>query len=245
MNKFSVLLLCLLIMLVGCTQTKEEAVPTSKAVESIDVTIQTPSSVQINEKVKIEALVTFANKNVNDASEVLFEIWKSGQDKREMLDGRPLGKGIYSTETTFKEDGTYFIVAHVTARNMHSMPKKEIVVTSVNKNNTESNATHTHQHEHSSQVSIDFQPTTAIKANKDVTLSAKVLNEGQPLEGASVTFEILKKNQKKPFFIDAVEGDDGRYKVNNSFTSPGKYEVKVHVKKNHIHEHQQDSIEVK
>ncbi|WP_163100663.1 FixH family protein [Peribacillus alkalitolerans] len=243
MKKFSILLFVFLLMMVGCTQTKEDVVPTSKAVEMIDVTIQTPTTVQTNEKVKIEALVTFANKNVNDASEVLFEIWKSGQDKRQMLDGRPLGKGIYSSETIFKEDGKYFIVAHVTARNMHAMPKKEVVATSVDKN-TQSNATHTHQHEHSSQVSIDFQPTTAIKANKDVTLSAKVLNEGQPLEGATVTFEILKKDQKKPFFIDAVEGSDGRYKVNNLFPTPGTYKVKVHVKKNHIHEHQQDSIEV-
>ncbi|WP_108670520.1 FixH family protein [Peribacillus acanthi] len=242
MKKFSVLLLCFLFLLVGCTQTKEEAVPTTKGVESIDVSIQTPSNVRTNEKIKIEALVTFANQNVNDANEVIFEIWKSGQDKRQMLDGRPIGKGLYSTETTFEKDGTYYIVAHVTARNMHSMPKKEIVVTSVDKN---TNAAHTHQHEHNSQISIDFQPTAVIQANKDVTLSAKVLNEGHPLEGASVTFEILKQDQKTPFFLDAIEDKDGRYKVNNTFSSPGNYEVKVHVKKNHIHEHQQDFIEVK
>ena len=35
---------------------------------------------------------------------------------------------MYALEKSFSIEGTYYIYAHVTAENMHNMPKKEFVI---------------------------------------------------------------------------------------------------------------------
>lgn len=42
--------------------------------------------------------------------------------------GEHLGNGVYVVTTTFQEAGNYFVIAHVTARDMHNMPKMEFTV---------------------------------------------------------------------------------------------------------------------
>ncbi|WP_156509930.1 hypothetical protein [Rossellomorea aquimaris] len=39
-----------------------------------------------------------------------------------------MGNGIYTIKKTFKEEGIYYVQTHVTARDMHVMPKKQFVV---------------------------------------------------------------------------------------------------------------------
>ena len=76
----------------------------------------------------IEAVVTQGKENVEDANKVEFEIRKSGQETNEKIIGKHQGNGIYSINKTFQEAGDYSIIAHVTARDMHNMPKKEFTV---------------------------------------------------------------------------------------------------------------------
>ena len=82
----------------------------------------------VNEEVVNEALVTQGDEEVKDANEVKFEIWKSGQEEHKKIIGKHQGNGIYSITKTFQEEGDYSIIAHVTARDMHNMPKKDIIV---------------------------------------------------------------------------------------------------------------------
>lgn len=66
-----------------------------------------------------------------DAEEMQFEVWKEGQidDQHEKVDGKiDEEEGIYFLNKTFAEPGKYYIIAHVTARGMHNMPKVEIEV---------------------------------------------------------------------------------------------------------------------
>ena len=37
-------------------------------------------------------------EKVTDADDVKFEIWKDGDEKHEMLDGKHKGKGVYAVE---------------------------------------------------------------------------------------------------------------------------------------------------
>ncbi|KAA0546622.1 hypothetical protein FZW96_15405 [Bacillus sp. BGMRC 2118] len=129
MKKVSLLLLVVGI-LAGCSGEKEghESGHTS-APMMIEVEILTPENVTADEEIKLSAEVTQGDETVEDANEVMFEVRASGQDKGEMIDAPHEGDGIYTAEKTFENEGTYIVIAHVTARDMHNMPSKEIVVT--------------------------------------------------------------------------------------------------------------------
>ena len=82
----------------------------------------------MNEPIIFEAKITQGDENVEDADEVTFEIWRSKDEKHEKIDVKHAEDGIYRLEKTFEQEGTYYIISHVTARDMHNMPKKEFVV---------------------------------------------------------------------------------------------------------------------
>lgn len=118
LKKFLVLLLCLFVVIVGCS--KEE--------EKIDVTIETPKTIKANEEISITSLVTQGNEKLYDVDHVQFEIGKSGQKQTEKVNGIYKGKGLYSAQYTFKEEGTYTIISHVMVRGQMVMPQKEVTV---------------------------------------------------------------------------------------------------------------------
>lgn len=88
-----------------------------------------PDSIQLNQPVIIQALVTQGTQKVDDPQDIQFEVWKEGQQTHEIVKtvNHQTG-GIYSIQKTFHEPGTYFVISHVTARDMHTMPKKQFVV---------------------------------------------------------------------------------------------------------------------
>lgn len=97
----------------------------------IDVKIHTtPDTIDPGKPVTIEAWVTQGADYVNDADEVLFEIWNKAKpdEEHELIKGKLQGKGIYSIQKTFESPGSYYVVSHVTARGIHNMPRKELTV---------------------------------------------------------------------------------------------------------------------
>lgn len=98
------------------------------AMNPIKVEIMLPEALRVDETVKFKAKVTQADKPVDDAKEVLFEVWKTGSEDHEKVAGILGENGIYQMEKKFTEPGDYEIIAHVTARDMHSMPKKTFKV---------------------------------------------------------------------------------------------------------------------
>jgi hypothetical protein len=116
-------------MFVGCSNktTDDPELP-----ELIEVTVETtPTTLTVKEVIRIEAKVTQGEEVVKDADEMKFEIWKDGQtdDQHEKISGKlDKEKGVYYIEKAFDEPGHYHVIAHVTARDMHNMPKVQLEV---------------------------------------------------------------------------------------------------------------------
>ncbi len=99
------------------------------SMEALEVKLNGPEEVKQGETVTFKAMVTQGKEHVADADEVTFEVWKEGtKDDSQMIEASNDGEGMYSIETTFDEEGTYFVQSHVTARSMHTMPKQQVTV---------------------------------------------------------------------------------------------------------------------
>lgn len=113
-------------LLAACGTDDANSGDTDFVVEELAVEIQTPEQVEASQKVPLLAKVTQGDEAVEDADEVIFEVWQSGsRDDSEMLEAKHIGDGIYEAETMF-EEGLYFMYAHTTARQLHVMPKHQI-----------------------------------------------------------------------------------------------------------------------
>ena len=119
-------------LLFGCSSndkanTKNEPVD----VEALEVKVHilTPEKVAVNEQIDFAVHVTQNNENVNDAQSVQFEVWESGyREDGQMIDAKLDGDGVYKATYTFDHDGVYYMFAHTTARELHVMPKQQIIV---------------------------------------------------------------------------------------------------------------------
>ncbi|MEH7480436.1 FixH family protein [Neobacillus drentensis] len=121
---FFVTVLCLSIV-ISCSNKKEQADNLPQMVE-VELSIN-PDPGKMNQPISFEAKVTQGNDQVKDA-EVIFEIWRAKDDKHEKVEIKHAEKGIYRLERSFSQEGTYYIISHVTARDMHNMPKKEFTI---------------------------------------------------------------------------------------------------------------------
>jgi hypothetical protein len=123
---FLIVSLILLSALASCNTNKNSS---SGEPKMLDVNLSVkPDTGKVGEPITFEAKVTQGNENVNDADDVVFEIWRSKDPNHEKTTIRHPKKGIYQLQKSFQQEGTYYIISHVTARGMHNMPKKEFVV---------------------------------------------------------------------------------------------------------------------
>ncbi|MFJ7638959.1 FixH family protein [Peribacillus sp. NPDC097225] len=227
----------LLFALAGCQETeKPEDKEVSNAIpETMDATISVKGTLVSGKEVILETTVKEGSQLVNEAGEVLFEVRKSGQDKREMLDAKNTGSGTYQVMHTFKEQGKYHVIAHVTAKNQHVMPEKEVVITD---NESENTSVHPR-----SNVLIEFH-NNPVTAGNSSTFEANVHLDGKPLTDADVNFEVWKEGSEESYFTKAKEEGKGTYLNKVSFDEAGTYKIQVHVEKEEVHEHQLQTIQV-
>lgn len=95
----------------------------------LDVDFDVPESGDAGDNIHLEAFVTYDEKPVEEADEVLFEIWEKGdQDNGEKIEAENEGEGIYTLDYDFDDDGIYEMYAHTTAEGLHTMPKEQIVI---------------------------------------------------------------------------------------------------------------------
>ncbi|KPB03258.1 FixH family protein [Bacillus sp. CHD6a] len=115
-----------LLLLVGCTSAPEE----ETSLEIVEVQMELPENVQAQEEVAVKTLVTQGDEKVEDAKEVQFEIWnvEKGKENSVLLDAEHVGDGVYEVNHSFEDKGVYRVQSHVTARDMHVMPTKQMVV---------------------------------------------------------------------------------------------------------------------
>ncbi|EIJ78520.1 hypothetical protein PB1_13219 [Bacillus methanolicus PB1] len=114
-------------ILAGCSNNNQKK--TEEEPQFLDVKLSVnPEKANVNEPVTFEAKVTYGDEEVTDADDVKFEIWRAHDKNHEKIEVKHAENGIYRLEKSFDREGTYYIVSHVTARNMHNMPKAEFVV---------------------------------------------------------------------------------------------------------------------
>jgi hypothetical protein len=95
----------------------------------VELSIQ-PEQVKVNDKIMIEVLVTQNNKQVTDANKVLIEFVPLNESGTHIeMEAIHAGEGKYVIETSMEQPDTYSVISHVTVGAMHSMPKKELIVT--------------------------------------------------------------------------------------------------------------------
>ncbi|PSL30639.1 YtkA-like protein [Planomicrobium soli] len=128
MKKFA--WLGLSVLLLGACGTKEaETSGAGNTLEEVVVDFNTGQSAEAGEKVALSVTVTQGDETVEDADEVVYEVWESGhRSDGEMIAAKHTTDGVYEAETVFEEEGLYYMQAHTTARRLHAMPKQEITV---------------------------------------------------------------------------------------------------------------------
>ena len=128
MKKWLYSLVAVPFVLFGCGEEEVETLETAEVPAFVEVQIQTEEQLNVGE-VQLAARVTQDEEVVNDAQEIMFEVWESGfRDEGDMLDGQLTEDGIYVADYTFDHDGVYYMFAHTTARGMHVMPKQKLIV---------------------------------------------------------------------------------------------------------------------
>jgi YtkA-like len=240
MKKLSLFLtlILMLFLFAACSQQKQEEKPAI-----LEVQLQTPDHIELNKETALSCIVTYGGEKVDDADEVKFEVWKHGSEKHEMLTAKNVGDGKYAVKKTFTEPGTYSVVSHVTARNMHNMPKKDIVVGTASDQQQHHAEEHHGDEHHHADVTMMLQEKQ-FSVNKEARLTVHITHDGQPLTKATVRFEIWKGDGKHEF-IEASEKQAGQYEAVTSFREKGTYSVRIHVETEQLHEHQVEQITVK
>lgn len=216
--------------------------------EPIEAKLDVPEKSGKGQAVALSTKVTQGDENVDDADEVKYEIWKNGhKDESEMIEAKHEKDGVYTAEKTFDEDGIYTVQVHVTARDMHTMPKAEIAVGNTEGEDQDHGGDdgNDHQGHHESTVSIHLKKPDTVKAEEKADWKVHVENEGEALEGAELRLEIYKEGQEKHEWVDMTPGEPGEYSVTYAFPEKGSYNVQVHVTKGEeIHEHTMQTVEV-
>jgi hypothetical protein len=248
-------------IITGCSSDDKTSQTESPSLDIIEVSIETPETVNLKEEVLLQAHVSQGTDKVDDADEVKFEISQTGKSATEMLIAENNGNGTYSVKKTFEENGIYTVTAHVTARSMHSMPRKEIKVgdggtaSSQSEPSEEDSKSHDSDHHsdsshqehshHDSSLEMTFNQETSFTVNQEVLLKTELTLNNTALEGAKVRFELVPDKGEKSEWLDAVETDKGVYTAPFTFTNVDSYHVQIHVNKDEIHEHKIFMLNVK
>jgi hypothetical protein len=125
----SILSLLIFTSMAACSQSNGKKEETSIVPQILDVQLLiNPEQGNVNEPITFSAKVLYGEEEVTDADEVEFEIWRANEENHEKVVVEHKSNGVYELEKSFSKEGTYYIYAHVTAEDMHYMPKKEFVV---------------------------------------------------------------------------------------------------------------------
>lgn len=242
MRKYWMMIAVFLLVLAGCSGGHEghNSELANELPKEVKVEVKTvPEAVKAHEHTEIQAIVTQDGKAVNDADDVKFEIWKAGAEQHEMLAAKAKGNGVYTIDKTFPEDGVYHITAHTNARDMHVMPTVQITVGTGQAAAQEQEG----QDHHHSDTTIQLT-TDQVHAGKASPVQAQVQHSGEPLTGAEVQFEIWKDGAERHEYVSSKEGANGQYEASFVFEAD-TYHINVHVRKGELHEHKEQTVEVK
>lgn len=232
-----VLLVGLLGTLIACT--KEEPITEAPELVPLEAELTVTAT---GEDVVMEALVTQGDEKIDDADEVVYEVWEEGKKSEgEMIDAVNEKDGLYTAETSFDKDGLFHIQVHVTANGMHVMPKKTVTIGDGGDYEEGQGDDH-----HTEGFSMHFMKPESIEASKEVELIVHLELDGSSFEQANVRYEIWDDNKDtKHEWIDTEESSPGEYLATFVFEETGTYKIQIHVEDdNDLHEHEEHELEV-
>ena len=223
----------------ACSNDKPQAVVVDETPQPIIVDLTVTEKVEVGGTVDMAAVVTHGGEKVADADEVLFEFWEEGKkDDSVKIESVNEKDGSYTAETTFDHDGLFHVQVHVTARGLHTMPMKEVIVgsgaTAVEEHGSEEHG------EHEEGFAMNFIEPENVKADAETNLVVHLQIDGTPLEKARVRYEI--KTDLVPDKADWIDADEmvaGQYATTHAFTQAGTYSIQIHVEDDKdLHEHE-------
>ncbi|MGM7636225.1 FixH family protein [Bacillus sp. Hm123] len=122
-----IVMICALFLLGACGQQKQQN--ENAAPQPIEAQLTVPETAAVNEEVTFTTKVTQGEETVEDADEVQYEVWQEGKkEDSEMIEAEKDEEGNYVVKKTFEQDGIYQVQVHVSARGLHTMPKKPITI---------------------------------------------------------------------------------------------------------------------
>ncbi|WP_068775310.1 FixH family protein [Paenibacillus sp. FJAT-26967] len=112
--------------------TTTTAADAGKSDQAVEVKIQLPEKIALNQESTLKVQVKQGAAAVEDAEDIQFEIWSIKDiDDTETILAKHEGGGVYSVKKTFKKDGIYLVRTHVNARGQHVMPKERLIAGNV------------------------------------------------------------------------------------------------------------------
>lgn len=125
----------LMTLLAACTANGSG---TDEVPEVVEADIVVPAEMDEGGEYQLQVQVTQGGEAVEDASEVLFELWndsEGGDSSR--VEAVHVGDGLYEIDQAFEVAGIYSVQTHITARSMHVMPKRQFQVGDVTEEQVE------------------------------------------------------------------------------------------------------------
>lgn len=210
----------------------------------LEVEFDVPNTADVNETVTLKATVTYGGKPVKDPRQMDFEVWERGKkDESIWLEGENHQDGTYTAEVTFDRDGIFEMYAHTTAHDLHTMPRREIIVGEGGDYDDLDDEDHGFHTEGFDMTLIELEKVT-VDSNIDITVQLHL--EDDVFENANVQYEIWNDDGSgKHDWVDAKEIKPGQYSADYIFPEVGTYNVQVHVEDDEdLHEHTTYQIEV-
>lgn len=211
----------------------------------LEVKLTITEQAEVGDAVKMEALVKYGDEKVSDADKVIYEVWEEGKkDDSVMIDSVNGKDGTYTAETSFDHDGLFHIQVHVDAKNLHTMPVKQVTI---GEGAHAAGEEHGHDHGQSDGFALHFvKPENAV-TGAGTELMTHLQIDGKPLEKADVRYEVSSDVLgEQHLWIDADETEQGEYTAVHPFELAGTYTVTIHVKNaDGLHEHEEFTFEVK
>ncbi|MFS0750853.1 FixH family protein [Oceanobacillus sp. 1P07AA] len=150
-NKALFIVSVLFLFLAACSQNEEDNNANDENLDDVipelTVDFDIPEQVEKGETIDLTAHVTYDGVPVEDADEVLFEVWTQGNsDQSVELEGKHQENGTYTASFTFEEEEVYEMYAHTTAEAIHSMPFKTVIVGSATPSEEDEHDEMDHEH---------------------------------------------------------------------------------------------------
>lgn len=247
-NKFWLIILTFaIVLLVACGDNKDLNNNLNNDLDGLaelNVEFEVPEILAVGETLVLEAVVTYGDELVEDADEVVFEVWEKGKkDDSDHLDSENNGDGTYIAEVTFDEDGIYEMYAHTTARGIHYMPKREVIVGEGGDYDEE------HDEHHSFQTDgfdMHFMEPESPTVDEEIELMTHLMLDEEAFEDLHVRYEIWNDDvPETKDWLDVEETAAGEYTTTYTFAEPGVYNIQIHVEDDEdLHEHVEYEIEV-